>query len=81
MARQVARRVVCTCHVCGDRQRSRTTHRPDVEDAVEMLLAGASLAEAACHVGLTKQRLHVIVQACYGGLGALRRVLGVRVGS
>jgi hypothetical protein len=52
-----------------------------VEDAVAMILAGASLTEAARCVGLTRDHLRVILRACYGGLGALRRVLGVWVGA
>jgi hypothetical protein len=54
--------------------------QPEVEDAVEMILAGSNLAEAARCVGLTRQHLRFILRARYGGLGALRRVLGVRIG-
>jgi hypothetical protein len=46
-----------------------------------MILAGASLTEAARCVGLAPDHLRVLLRACYGDLGALRRVLGVWVGA
>jgi hypothetical protein len=75
----MTRRVACSCQHCRYGQRNGPLQRSEVEDAVEMLLAGANLAEAASHVGLTRQHLLAILRACYGGPGALRRVLGVRV--
>jgi hypothetical protein len=76
----MTRRVTCPCPSCRDRQWNGPPPRPEIEDAVEVILAGASLAEAASHVGLTRHHLRAIVRACYGGPGALRWVLGVRVG-